>query len=53
MKSQKKLKKTEKYIKITYLTKKEGKTIRMNDFELKLTLNHLSSIEKKKKNMDY
>ncbi|KEH18475.1 hypothetical protein MTR_8g020647 [Medicago truncatula] len=34
---------------ITYSTRKERKTIRMGDFRLELTLNHSSSIDKKKK----
>ena len=39
-------------MKITYLTKKEGKISRRGDFGTQLTLNHASSTGKKKKSGD-
>jgi hypothetical protein len=39
-------------MKITYLTKKERKTIRRGDFGSKLALNHPFSIDKKNKGGD-
>jgi len=39
-------------MKITYLTKKERKTIWRGDFGSKLALNHPSAVDKKKKGGD-
>jgi len=44
-----KWKKTEKYVETTYLIRIEGKTTRRVDFVSKMTINHPSSIYKKKK----
>jgi len=38
-----------KHVKITYSIRKEGQTLLIDDFESKLNLNHLFSIDKKNK----
>jgi len=49
MKSQKQMKENRKYVKITYLSKRERKTSWKDGLRTKLTLNHSSSVNQEEK----